>query len=147
MLSTSSALTLFFFFFLMIRRPPRSTLFPYTTLFRSLLALLFSFWSLGYRQHFTRDQLLKFAGDCLAPTAAILLVIGGGGGFNRVLLESGVGKAIADVALGSHASPLLLAWTVAALIRVATGSATGAMTGSAGIGAPIAAAAPGTHHG
>src|SRR2546426_12451791 len=28
--------TLFFFFFLMIRRPPRSTLFPYTTLFRSL---------------------------------------------------------------------------------------------------------------
>src|SRR5215813_14769438 len=31
---------LFFFFFLMIRRPPRSTLFPYTTLFRSLRELL-----------------------------------------------------------------------------------------------------------
>src|SRR3712207_9297652 len=31
-----------FFFFLMIRRPPRSTLFPYTTLFRSRLVLLFS---------------------------------------------------------------------------------------------------------
>src|SRR2546430_11890383 len=29
---------LFFFFFLMIRRPPRSTLFPYTTLFRSTAA-------------------------------------------------------------------------------------------------------------
>src|SRR2546426_4356714 len=29
---------LFFFFFLMIRRPPRSTLFPYTTLFRSVHA-------------------------------------------------------------------------------------------------------------
>ncbi len=110
-----------------------------------LLALLFSFWSLGYRQHFTRDQLLKFAGDCLAPTATILLVIGAGGGFNKVLLESGVGKAIANVALGSHASPLLLAWTVAALIRVATGSATVAMTTSAGIVAPIAAATPGTH--
>src|SRR5947208_2108412 len=110
-----------------------------------LVALLFSFWSLGYRQHFTRDQLLKFANDCLAPTAAILLVIGAGGGFNRVLLESGVGKAIADIALGSHASPLLLAWTVAALIRVATGSATVAMTTSAGIVAPIALATPGTH--
>jgi len=109
-----------------------------------LLALLFSFWSLGYRQHFTRDQILKFANDCLAPTATILLVIGAGGGFNRVLIESGVGKAIADVALGSHASPLLLAWTVAALIRVATGSATVAMTTSAGIVAPIAAATPGT---
>src|SRR5256885_4346254 len=110
-----------------------------------LVALLFSFWSLGYRQHFTRDQILKFANDCLGPTAAILLVIGAGGGFNRVLLESGVGKAIADVALGSHASPLLLAWTVAALIRVATGSATVAITTAAGIVAPIAGATPGTH--
>ena len=110
-----------------------------------LLALLFSFWSLGYRQHFSRDQILKFANDCLAPTATILLVIGAGGGFNRVLIESGVGKAIADVALGSQASPLLLAWTVAALIRVATGSATVAMTTSAGIVAPIAVATPGTH--
>jgi len=110
-----------------------------------LLALLFSFWSLGYRQHFSRDQILKFANDCLAPTATILVVIGAGGGFNRVLLESGVGKAIADVALGSHASPLLLAWTVAALIRVATGSATVAMTTAAGIVAPIAAATPGTN--
>ncbi len=110
-----------------------------------LVALLFSFWSLGYRQHFSRDQILKFANDCLAPTATILLVIGAGGGFNRVLIESGVGKAIADVALGSQASPLLLAWSVAALIRVATGSATVAMTTSAGIVAPIAAATPGTH--
>jgi GntP family gluconate:H+ symporter len=110
-----------------------------------LLALLFSFWSLGYRQHFTRDQILKFANDCLAPTATILLVIGAGGGFNRVLVESGVGKAIAEVALGSHASPLLLAWAVAALIRVATGSATVAMSTSAGIVAPIAAVTPGTH--
>src|SRR5438132_6414529 len=32
---TSCTISLFFFFFLMIRRPPRSTLFPYTTLFRS----------------------------------------------------------------------------------------------------------------
>src|SRR2546428_13939399 len=33
-------LSLFFFFFLMIRRPPRSTLFPYTTLFRSVIILM-----------------------------------------------------------------------------------------------------------
>lgn len=109
-----------------------------------LLALLFSFWSLGFRRRFTRDQLLKFAGDCLAPTATILLVIGAGGGFNRILLDSGVGKAIADTAAQSHASPLALAWTIAALIRVATGSATVAMTTAAGIVAPVAVATPGT---
>ena len=109
-----------------------------------LLALLFSFWSLGYKRGFTNDQILKFTNDCLAPTATILLVIGAGGGFNRVLIESGVGKAIADVAIGAQASPLLLAWIIAALIRVATGSATVAMTTAAGIVAPIALATPGT---
>ena len=109
-----------------------------------LVALLFSFWSLGRAQHFTRDQLLKFTNDCLAPTASILLVIGAGGGFNRILVASGVGDAIAEVAIGSQASPLVLAWLVATLIRVATGSATVAMTTAAGIVAPIAVATPGT---
>src|SRR5687767_4433981 len=109
-----------------------------------LLALLFSFWSLGRARHFTREQILKFCNDCLGPTATILLVIGAGGGFNAVLVQSGVGRVIADVATGSHVSPLLLAWIVAALIRVATGSATVAMTTAAGIVAPLAATIPGT---
>jgi gluconate:H+ symporter, GntP family len=109
-----------------------------------LIALLLSFWSLGRARHFTRAELLKFCNDCLGPIAAILLVIGAGGGFNAVLVQSGVGGAIAHVAIGSHASPLLLAWVVAGLIRVATGSATVAMTTAAGIVAPIAASMPGT---
>jgi len=110
-----------------------------------LLALLFSFWSLGRPRHFTREEVMKFCNDCLGPTATILLVIGAGGGFNQVLVQSGVGRAIADLAIGSHASPLFLAWTAAALIRVATGSATVAMTTAAGIVAPIALATPGTN--
>ncbi len=110
-----------------------------------LLALLFSFWSLGRPRRFTRAEVMKFCNDCLGPTATILLVIGAGGGFNQVLVQSGVGRAIADVAVGSHASPLILAWIVAALIRVATGSSTVAMTTAAGIVAPIAMATPGTN--
>ncbi|MGH7712213.1 MAG: GntP family permease [Gemmatimonadaceae bacterium] len=110
-----------------------------------LLALLFSFWSLGRPRHFTREEVMKFCNDCLGPTATILLVIGAGGGFNQVLVQSGVGGAIANIAKGSHASPLLLAWIVAALIRVATGSATVAMTTAAGIVAPIAVSTPGTN--
>ncbi|NUQ21119.1 MAG: permease DsdX [Gemmatimonadaceae bacterium] len=110
-----------------------------------LVALLVSFWTLGVREGFGRRTILAWTNDCLAPTASIILIIGAGGGFNRVLIASGVGDAIARVAMGSHASPLLLAWTIAALIRVATGSATVAMTTAAGIVAPIAAAVPGTH--
>ncbi len=109
-----------------------------------LIALLFSFWSLTRARGFTREEVLKFCNDCLAPTATILLVIGAGGGFNSVLVKSGVGNAIANVAVASHTSPLLLAWIIAALIRVATGSATVAMTTAAGIVAPIAIATPGT---
>jgi gluconate:H+ symporter, GntP family len=111
-----------------------------------LLALLFSFWSLRAdpARRFTREQLRAFCNDCLAPTATILLVIGAGGGFNQVLVQSGVGRAVADVARGAEASPLVLGWIVAALIRVATGSATVAMTTAAGIVAPIAASAPGS---
>jgi gluconate:H+ symporter, GntP family len=110
-----------------------------------LLALLFSFWSLARPQGFTREQVMKFCNDCLAPTATILLVIGAGGGFNQVLVQSGVGGAVANMAVGSQASPLILAWIVAALIRVATGSATVAMTTAAGIVAPIAVVTPGTN--
>ena len=110
-----------------------------------LVALLFSFWSLARTRHFTREEVMKFCNDCLGPTATILLVIGAGGGFNQVLVQSGVGGAIARLATGSEASPLVLAWIVAALIRVATGSATVAMTTAAGIVAPIALATPGTN--
>lgn len=88
--------------------------------------------------------MLKFTTDCLAPTGTILLVIGAGGGFNRVLLDSGVGKAIADMAAQLHVLLLVLAFIVAAVIRVATGSATVALTTAAGIVAPIAAASPGS---
>jgi len=104
-----------------------------------LLALLFSFWSLTRARRFSREQLLKYCNDCLGPTATILLVIGAGAGFNQVLISSGVGRAVAELARVSHASPIILAWTIATLIRVATGSETVAMTTAAGIVAPIAA--------
>jgi GntP family gluconate:H+ symporter len=110
-----------------------------------LLALLFSFWSLGRARHFARNEILRFCNDCLGPTATILLVIGAGGGFNQVLVQSGVGRAIAGMAAGSHVSLIVLAWIVAALIRVATGSATVAIITAAGIVAPIAASMPGTN--
>jgi gluconate:H+ symporter, GntP family len=110
-----------------------------------LIATIYSFFSLGYARGFNRDKVLKFANDCLGPVANILLVIGAGGAFNKVLLDSGIGTQIADLAKHSHISPLLLGWGIAALIRVATGSATVSMMTAAGIVAPIAASIPGTN--
>ena len=65
-------------------------------------------------------------------------LVGAGGGFGRVLQDSGVSQAIVHIALSIHVPLLLLAWTLAALMRLATGSATVAMSTAAGIVAPIA---------
>jgi gluconate:H+ symporter, GntP family len=103
-----------------------------------LIGVLVSFFTLGTRSGFTRETILRFSQECLAPTATITLLVGAGGGFGRVLQDSGVSRAIVAVALGSHVSLLLLAWLLAALLRLATGSATVAMSTAAGIVAPIA---------
>ncbi|MFF0826541.1 GntP family permease [Brevibacillus sp. NPDC003359] len=114
---------------------------PITSL---LIAVIVSFWTLGFNRGFTKDDILKFTNDCLAPTATILLVIGAGGAFNKVLLNSGVGDYIAELATASAISPIFLGWLIAALIRVATGSATVSMMTAAGIVGPIAMQIPGT---
>ena len=77
--------------------------------------------------------------------ASTLLIVGAGGGFNGVLIASGVGNAIADMVKDLAVSPLILGWVAAALIRVATGSATVAITTAAGILAPIVAVKSGTN--
>jgi GntP family gluconate:H+ symporter len=103
-----------------------------------LIAVVVSFVTLGKMRGFTRETILKFSNDCLAPTATITLLIGAGGGFGRILQDSGTSQAIVDIALHAHISVLFLAWLVAALVRLATGSATVAMTTAAGIVAPLA---------
>jgi len=104
-----------------------------------LVGALFSFATLGVMRGVSRETILKFTNDCLAPTATITLLIGAGGGFGRILQDSGVSRAIVGVALAAHLSLLLLAWLTAALIRLATGSSTVAMTTAAGMIGPIAA--------
>src|SRR6202012_1739281 len=110
-----------------------------------LIGVLFSFVTLGRMRGFSREAILKFTNECLAPTATITLLVGAGGGFGRILQDSGISKAIITVALHSHIPLLLLAWLLAALMRLATGSATVAMTTAAGIVAPIALHSTGVH--
>nr|WP_198983403.1 GntP family permease [Herbaspirillum sp. ASV7] len=102
-----------------------------------LIATLVSFWTFGRARGFGSEQILKFTNECLAPIASITLVVGAGAGFGRILMDGGVSKAIVGIATDAHLSPLILGWFVAALIRVATGSATVAMTTACGIVAPI----------
>ncbi|MGC2161586.1 MAG: gluconate:H+ symporter [Silvibacterium sp.] len=110
-----------------------------------LIGALFSFYTLGKMRGVTRDTILKYTNECLAPTAMITLLIGAGGGFGRILFDSGVSHVVITLALQSHISLLFLAWLLAALIRLATGSATVAMVTAAQIVAPIALRSPSVH--
>lgn len=103
-----------------------------------LIAAMVSFVTLGKMRGFTREAILKFTDECLAPTATITLLVGAGGGLGRVLQDSGTSQAIVDLALRAHISILFSAWLVAALVRLATGSATVAMAMASSIIAPIA---------
>jgi GntP family gluconate:H+ symporter len=107
------------------------------------LATLFALWSFGTARGFSRDQVSKFTSDCLGPAAIVLLVVGAGGGFNGVLIASGAGKAIGEMTKQLPLSPLVVGWIVAALIRVATGSATVAIMTASGLLAERVSSTPG----
>ncbi|MBS1102868.1 permease DsdX [Gluconobacter sp. Dm-62] len=108
-----------------------------------LLATLLSFYVLGQARGFSRETILRFTNECLGPTALIMLLVGAGGGFGRVLVDSGVSRSITDAALGAHMPLLVLAWMLAAIVRVACGSSTVAMATASGIVAPILARSTG----
>ncbi|MDQ1128067.1 GntP family gluconate:H+ symporter [Microbacterium sp. SORGH_AS 888] len=102
-----------------------------------LIAVLVGLLVLGRGAGFDRARLNETVGSSLGPIAAILLIVGAGGGFKQVLIDTGIGAVIASFVAGSSVSVLLLAWVVAALIRVATGSATVATITAAGILQPL----------
>ncbi|HAA40028.1 MAG TPA: permease DsdX [Pseudomonas sp.] len=103
-----------------------------------LVATLVSFWTLGLAQGFNRESILRFTNECLAPTASITLLVGAGGGLNRILVDAGVTHEILGLAHAFQLSPLVMGWLFAALMRIATGSATVAMTTASGVVAPVA---------
>jgi GntP family gluconate:H+ symporter len=110
-----------------------------------LIATLFSMYTFGRACGFERARLLRFAEEALPPIASVLLVVGAGGGFGRVLDAAGVDTAIAQVMGGLALSPLVLGWAIASLLRLSVGSATVAVVTAAGIMAPIATAMPGVN--
>lgn len=110
-----------------------------------LIATLVSLYTFGYRCGFTRAEILKFTEECVGPAAGIILVVGAGGGFSKVLDESGTGAVLAARAEALNVSLLFLGWLIAAVIRVAVGSATVAIALAASLVAPMLAAAPGTN--
>ncbi|HET7580296.1 MAG TPA: gluconate:H+ symporter [Bacillales bacterium] len=100
-----------------------------------LIAVLVAFFTLN----FNREKFRAVADNSLKPMAAIIFIIGAGGGFSGVLGAAGIGDAIGNMSQSFHISPIILAFVIAGIVRIATGSATVSLITAAGIVAPSVA--------
>jgi GntP family gluconate:H+ symporter len=89
-----------------------------------LLAVLVAIFTFGRGAGMNRDDITKSLEQSLPPIAGILLIVCAGGGFKEVLVQTGIGTKLAEWATDADISVILLAWVLAVLIRLATGSAT-----------------------
>jgi GntP family gluconate:H+ symporter len=94
---------------------------PFVALLIGVLVAMITF---GTRVGMSRSDVSDTISASLPPIAGILLIVSAGGGFKQVLVDTGIGTLLADWARDANVSVLLLAWVLAVLIRLATGSAT-----------------------
>jgi GntP family gluconate:H+ symporter len=110
-----------------------------TPLIALLIAVVVGMFTLGRGAGMGSKELATSLERSLPPIAGILLIVAAaGGGFKQTLVDTGIGTLVADWVRSSGLSVLLLAWIVAVLIRLATGSATVATVTASGILAPLA---------
>jgi len=93
-------------------------------IFALLITVIVAMFTLGRASGMDRNRISTTLSESLPPIAGIILIVAAGGGFKQVLVDTGVGTVLGDWARGAHISVLLLAWILAVLIRLATGSAT-----------------------
>ncbi|MGG4382832.1 gluconate:H+ symporter (plasmid) [Priestia megaterium] len=105
-----------------------------------LIAVIVAIYTFGLNRGKKMPELMNSITQSVSSIAMILLIIGGGGAFKQVLIDSHVDKYVAGLMEGSTMSPLILAWLIAAILRVVLGSATVAGLTAAGIAAPLVAA-------
>ena len=109
---------------------------PFTAI---LTACLMAFYLLGARRGVPNSRIMEICGSALQPAGVIILVTGAGGVFKQVLIDSGVGDALGNYLAGSGLPIVVLAFVLAAAVRVIQGSATVAMLTACGLITPMLA--------
>jgi GntP family gluconate:H+ symporter len=85
-----------------------------------------------------RELLRRLTAESFEPIANVLVILCAAGGLSGILHDSGAAQATVSLALGANMPPLVLAWLLAAIVRVSMGSATVAMAVASGVLAPMA---------
>ena len=106
-----------------------------------LIAVLVALLTLGGRiqtgRHHGRELLRQVCTESFEPIANVLVILAAAGGLSGILRDSGAAQATIGLALGAHMPPLVLAWTLAAVVRICMGSATVAMAVASAVLAPM----------
>jgi Gnt-I system high-affinity gluconate transporter len=102
-----------------------------------LISLLAAVYFLGLARNRKIGDVMDSLGQAVGSITMVLLIIAGAGALKQVLVDSGVSDNIAALLSLSGLSPLILAWIIAAVLRICVGSATVAGLTTAGIILPI----------
>ncbi|KGD82746.1 GntP family gluconate:H+ symporter [Pantoea sp. PNA 14-12] len=98
-----------------------------------LIALGLAAWLLGLRRGWSKDKLEDLTGRAIPGSASVILVAGAGGAFGKVLVESGVGNALARALETLHLPLIPAAFILSLALRASQGSATVAILTTSGL--------------
>jgi gluconate transporter len=110
-----------------------------------LIALIAAMVMLGGMRGLNREEVANLAMKSLAPVGSLLLIMGAGGAFKQIIVDTGAGALAGRLLASTPVSPLLVAFLIAFGLRLAQGSATVAIITGAGIMAPIVKVLPNYH--
>ncbi|GAA3953211.1 GntP family permease [Actinoplanes auranticolor] len=108
-----------------------------------LITVLVAMWVLGRHRGASAQKVESVVNSALGPVCAVILITGAGGMFGGVLRASGIGEALAGVLEDTGLPVIVAAFVISVLLRVAQGSATVALTTTAGLIAPVVEATNG----
>lgn len=98
-----------------------------------MIALVLAFWLLALRRGWSLQHTSDIMGSALPTAAVVILVTGAGGVFGKVLVESGVGKALANMLQMIDLPLLPAAFIISLALRASQGSATVAILTTGGL--------------
>ncbi|GGI13759.1 GntP family permease [Gottfriedia solisilvae] len=102
-----------------------------------VISLLVAIYTMGLARKIPIKEVMDSCTTAITHIGMMLLIIGGGGAFKQVLINGGVGDYVAELFNGTSLSPILLAWIIAAILRISLGSATVAALTTAGLVIPM----------
>jgi high-affinity gluconate transporter len=102
-----------------------------------ILAVLIAIYVFGIKRGRTMNEVMASFSGAIEGIAMIIFIVGSGGAFKQIILDTGIGDFIAGMMQNTSVSPLIMAWLITAILRIATGTGVVSAITAAGIVGPL----------